>query len=126
MGRGISSFGRALAWHARGDRFESGILHKNYNRSRGRFFCCFYEMGFQVYIIYSATLDKYYVGQTENVKQRLEQHNSGVSKFTSSAKDWEIKYLEAFGSREAALKREKEIKNKKSRKYIQWLINDFN
>jgi hypothetical protein len=26
--RGISSFGRALAWHARGDRFDSGILHK--------------------------------------------------------------------------------------------------
>ena len=25
--RGISSFGRALAWHARGDRFDSGILH---------------------------------------------------------------------------------------------------
>jgi hypothetical protein len=25
---GISSFGRALAWHARGDRFDSGILHK--------------------------------------------------------------------------------------------------
>jgi hypothetical protein len=26
--RGISSVGRALAWHARGHRFESGILHK--------------------------------------------------------------------------------------------------
>ena len=24
---GISSVGRALAWHARGHRFESGILH---------------------------------------------------------------------------------------------------
>jgi hypothetical protein len=26
---GISSVGRALAWHARGHRFESGILHNN-------------------------------------------------------------------------------------------------
>ena len=26
--RGISSVGRALAWHARGHRFESGILHQ--------------------------------------------------------------------------------------------------
>ena len=26
--RGISSVGRALAWHARGQRFESAILHK--------------------------------------------------------------------------------------------------
>ena len=26
---GISSVGRALAWHARGHRFEPGILHQN-------------------------------------------------------------------------------------------------
>ena len=26
--RGISSSGRALAWHVRGDRFDPGILHK--------------------------------------------------------------------------------------------------
>ncbi len=26
--RGISSIGRALAWHARGNRFDPGILHK--------------------------------------------------------------------------------------------------
>jgi hypothetical protein len=25
--RGISSSGRALAWHVRGDRFDPGILH---------------------------------------------------------------------------------------------------
>ena len=29
--RGISSVGRALAWHARGHRFKSGILHFNSN-----------------------------------------------------------------------------------------------
>ena len=27
--RGISSVGRALAWHARGQRFDPAILHKN-------------------------------------------------------------------------------------------------
>ncbi len=64
MSRGISSFGRALAWHARGDRFESGILHKNQNRSGERFFV-FCEMNFQVYIIYSAVIDRFYVGHTD-------------------------------------------------------------
>ena len=29
--RGISSVGRALAWHARGHRFESVILHNQYS-----------------------------------------------------------------------------------------------
>ena len=27
---GLAHLARALAWQARGDRFESGILHKNY------------------------------------------------------------------------------------------------
>ncbi len=33
--RGISSFGRALAWHARGDRFDSGILHRKAHSESG-------------------------------------------------------------------------------------------
>ncbi len=27
--RAISSFGRALPWHGRGDRFESGMVHNS-------------------------------------------------------------------------------------------------
>ena len=39
--RGISSFGRALAWHARGDRFDSGILHKQLKVATVAAFSCF-------------------------------------------------------------------------------------
>jgi len=75
-----------------------------------------------VYIIYSGEFDRYYIGQTENLAQRLDQHMEGKSKYTSRAKDWEIKYVEEFESREAAMKREREIKKKKSRKFIEYLI----
>ena len=37
--RGISSVGRALAWHARGHRFESGILHQKLSYNCDSFFC---------------------------------------------------------------------------------------
>ena len=30
---GLAHLARALAWQARGDRFESGILHKTINSS---------------------------------------------------------------------------------------------
>jgi len=35
---------------------------------------------------------------------------------------WEIRYTETVPDRTAALKREYEIKKKKSRNYIEWLI----
>lgn len=80
-------------------------------------------MSYSVYIIYSLKLDKYYIGYSEDVSVRLEQHNSGISTFTAKANDWTLKYLEILPTREAAMKREKEIKNKKSRKNVEWLIS---
>lgn len=80
------------------------------------------DMSYVVYIIFSAKLNKYYIGHTENIEKRINDHNSGISAFTSKASDWEIKYTEPFSSREDALHREKTIKKKKSRKYLEWLI----
>ena len=79
-------------------------------------------MSFSVYILYSKKLDKHYIGCTSDLKKRVGEHNSGISTFTSKASDWELKHSEQFESREEAMKREKEIKSKKSRKYIEWLI----
>ncbi len=78
---------------------------------------------FYLYIIFSKKLDKFYIGHSENIISRLSQHNSGFSKFTSKAFDWELKYFEEFDSRNLAFNREMEIKRKKSRKYIEWLIS---
>jgi len=82
-------------------------------------------MSYIVYIIYSAKLDRYYIGYSEDVEERLLQHNSGLSTYTAKANDWELKYTQHFDSRTEAMKRETEIKKKKSRKYIEWLISSF-
>ena len=80
---------------------------------------------FLVYIIYSISLDKYYVGYTgDNIIERIRRHNSKTKTgFTSKASDWDLVYSEEFLTKTDALKREKEIKAKKSRKYIEWLID---
>ncbi len=77
-----------------------------------------------IYIIYSKEADKYYVGQTENIEDRLISHRSGISKYTSIADDWLLAYSETLKTRKEAISREIEIKKKKSRKYIEWLISN--
>ncbi len=85
---------------------------------RWRIFC----MTFFVYILYAKTANKYYVGETENINSRLQSHLAGISKYTSIAKDWIVVHTESFNSRGAAIKREREIKRKKSQKYIESII----
>ena len=80
-------------------------------------------MSFFAYIIYSPKLDRYYIGYTEDIIIRLIQHNNGISTFTAKAVDWKVVYQEKFSTRQEAHKRELQIKAKKSRKYIEWLIS---
>ena len=62
---------------------------------------------FSVYIIYSPSLDKYYIGYTIGIEKRLAEHNSGISTFTSKATDWELKWTKEIESRVEAMKEEK-------------------
>ncbi len=77
---------------------------------------------FKVYIIYSKVLDQYYVGFSGNLEDRLFRHNNSGSKSTKRASDWTLVYEESYATRSEAMKREQEIKGKKSRQYIDLLI----
>jgi putative endonuclease len=77
---------------------------------------------YYVYILYSENIDKYYIGSTENYDKRLLDHNSSLSTYTKRGVPWKIVYIETLTDRSSALIREKQIKNKKSRKYIEYLI----
>jgi len=75
-----------------------------------------------VYILYSFELDRYYIGSAENVELRLKKHLSNHDGFTSKAKDWQIKYIEKFSDKKLAQRRERQLKNRKSRKMLEALI----
>ncbi len=51
-----------------------------------------------------------YIGQTENIEKRLEEHNSGLSFYTKRGKNWKIIYIEEYSTRSDAMKREKYFK----------------
>ncbi len=61
---------------------------------------------YYVYILYSEIRDCYCVG------------------FTGRPPDWKIVYYEMFPDKTSAMKREREIKMKKSRNFIQQLISN--
>ncbi len=77
---------------------------------------------FYCYILYSKTLDKYYVGYSADIVGRLKKHNKNHKGFTGAAHDWEIVYHEKFETKQAALIRESQIKKWKSRRKIEYLI----
>ncbi len=68
-------------------------------------------MSFYVYILYSELYDKFYIGQTDDVKKRLIRHNSGYEKFTSIYKPWNLVWFGEKSSRAEAMKLETKLKN---------------
>ena len=77
---------------------------------------------YYVYILYSKKFDHYYIGQCEDVDLRLKRHNGKAVHSTKAYVPWELVYTESFTSRSEAVQRESEIKKKKSRKYIEYLV----
>ena len=78
---------------------------------------------YHVYILYSSTLNGFYIGYTSNLEIRLTYHQNALPhKYTSRAKDWEIFYTIACKTKKQALGIEKHIKKMKSKIYIQNLI----
>ena len=78
---------------------------------------------FQTYILYSKDLDRYYIGYcSTSVEERLSSHLYNHKGFTGKAKDWVIVYTESFETKTEAYARERSIKAKKSRLYIEFLL----
>jgi putative endonuclease len=78
-------------------------------------------MSFYVYIL-QCTDGSYYTGYTKDLDERTRQHHNGTgAKYTRTHKPQKVAYVEMFGTRGAAMKRERQIK-KLSHKQKQYLI----
>ncbi|WP_423148914.1 GIY-YIG nuclease family protein [Rubrolithibacter danxiaensis] len=77
-------------------------------------------MTYWVYILYSSSANKYYIGQTENLSERIEQHNNGFfsNSSTKYGIPWILNYVIECSCRKQALAIERHIKKMKSRKYL--------
>jgi len=83
-------------------------------------------MAYFVYILYSSKIDRYYVGFSTDVNNRLSYHSSVTYNriWTKRGIPWDLKFKQAFADKRSALKAEKYIKRMKSRVFIENLIKN--
>lgn len=79
-------------------------------------------MPYFVYILQSEKDESYYIGSTQDLDSRLERHNQGRSQYTKPKRPWKLVYSEEHRDRSSAVKRENEIKRRKSKEYIESLV----
>ena len=70
-----------------------------------------------VYILNSKTFDRFYIGLTSNLENRLNSHNSKKVKSTKPFVPWKMIYFEEFETRTDARKREKYFKSSAGRRW---------
>jgi len=75
-------------------------------------------MQYLVYILKSLKDGRLYIGQTNNVNERIQRHNDGRVNATRNRRPLELIHKEIYNSRTDAMKREKYLKSLKSSKYI--------
>ena len=78
---------------------------------------------FFVYVLYSVKFNRRYVGMTNNIDRRLNEHNNGRQRSTKAFKPWIIIHSEQFETRLEARKREVYLKSGIGR---EWLNKNFN
>ena len=79
-------------------------------------------MPYWVYILRSETTGRYYVGHTNNLEDRLRRHNEGRTEANKGRGPWLLVHREECPTRQAAAARERTIKNRKRRNYIEALL----
>lgn len=79
---------------------------------------------YAVYAIYNQEKGRVYIGQTKNLEERLQSHNSGrfqgyTSRFVGQ---WIVIYSEEVSTRQEALRREKQLKSFQGREFVKSFI----
>jgi putative endonuclease len=80
---------------------------------------------FTVYVLYSKTYKKIYIGFTSDIAKRFLSHNELAKKgWTVRFRPWQILHTETFDSKYEAMSREKELKGAKGREWIWNLVKE--
>ena len=76
-----------------------------------------------VYVLKSLKDERHYVGHTNDIKRRLEDHNRGKSKSVKNRGPFEIIHTEICSDRFEAKRRERQIKSYKGGEAFKRLVN---
>jgi putative endonuclease len=77
---------------------------------------------YYTYILFSEVLDCFYVGHTNDLKQRVLRHNAKKEKYTSSGVPWILIWSTAKNSRSESMILEKKLKNLARKRKISFML----
>jgi putative endonuclease len=80
------------------------------------------NMPYRLYILQSQSTNRFYVGQSQDVEERLAYHNANYSKSLKNRGPWRLVYSEGYATRAEAMRRERQIKSWKDRAMIERLV----
>lgn len=83
------------------------------------------KLRFCVYVLLSLKDFKFYIGFTENLKERLTDHFHGQSPATSPRRPFVLIFCEYFVSKSDALRREKYFKTTAGKKALKLMLRDY-
>lgn len=75
-------------------------------------------LAMQVYILFSSSLGRHYVGMTKDTTRRLIEHNRGKDHWTSRANDWTLTWSQIVPTRDAARRLERQIKSRGAARFL--------
>jgi putative endonuclease len=80
---------------------------------------------FTVYVLYSPSFNKIYIGYTSNLNNRFLSHNELATKgHTIKFRPWVIVYSEEVETKTEAIKRERQLKSANGRKFVWDIIHE--
>ncbi len=68
---------------------------------------------FTVYVLLNSISKRYYIGATNDINRRLDEHNRGQTTSTRQKGFWTIIYSEEVNTKLEAIRRERQIKSYK-------------
>ena len=74
---------------------------------------------FKVYILHSASCNKFYSGHTQDIENRLTEHNLGETKSIKNCKPWTLVWHTEVQARGEAMIIENKIKKRGARRFLQ-------
>jgi putative endonuclease len=78
---------------------------------------------YTVYVLYSVSFNKIYMGYSSDISSRLDAHNHPKNHgWTKRYQPWELLYSEEYSDKQQAMKREKELKSYQGRLFIRNII----
>ncbi|HEC66537.1 MAG TPA: GIY-YIG nuclease family protein [bacterium] len=80
---------------------------------------------YYVYVLRSYKDGRFYTGYTADLKRRVEEHQSGISKSTSFRLPVELVYYESSLNIKDAMRREKYLKTTWGKRYIRNRIKEY-